>query len=195
MSDPNPYGSPPSEPVASQPGPYPQPYGQPYADARSLSHPARHGVSDKSPRPGTVTAAGVITIVTAALVLLAGFGFVVLGAVGSETFYDGVRDGGRGAYDDFDNEDLQALVLGIGVVLAVWSVAAIVLGILVLRRSSVARVLLVISAALSLVFSLLAILSLVSVLTFIAAVAVIVLLFVGGANDWFARRAPAQPWS
>ena len=193
MSDPNPYGSPPSEPVASQPGPYPQPYGQPYGEARSVPQVARPGTSDS--RPGTVTAAAVITIVTSALVLLAGLGFVVLGSIGSEAFYDGIRDGGRGAYDDFDNEDLQALVLGIGVVLAGWSVAAIVLGILVLRRSSVARVLLVISAALSLVVSLIAILSLVSVLTFLAAVAVIVLLFVGGANDWFARRAPAQPWS
>ena len=195
MSDTNPYGSPPSEPSGSQPGPYPQPYGQlpgtqPYAGQTSGT-----SRTDGDRRPGTVTTAAVITIVTSALVLLAGIGFVVLGAIGSETFYDGVRDGGRGAYDDFDNDDLQALVLGIGVVLAVWSVAAIVLGVLVLRRSTVARVLLVISAALSLVLSLLAILSLVSALTFIAAVAVIVLLFTGGANDWFARRSPAQPWS
>lgn len=145
MSDPNPYGSPP-EPVASQPGPYPQPYGQPPGDARSLPRPTR-AASDRAARPRTVTAAAVITIVTSALVLLAGLGFVVLGSIGSDAFYDSVRDGGRGAYDDFDNADLQALVLGI------------------------------------------------SVLTFVAAVAVIVLLFVGGANDWFARRAPAQPWS
>jgi len=183
----------------SEPGPYGQPFGQPAGQppAPPQDHPsyAGPGVADPSGRPGTVTAAAVLTIVTSALVLLAGLGFVVLGAVGSEAFYDGIRDGGRGAYDDFDNQDLETLVLVIGVVLAVWSAVAIVLGVLVLRRSSVARVLLVISAGLSLVFSLLAILSLISALTFIAAVAAIVLLFVGGANDWFARRGPAQPWS
>lgn len=178
MSETNPYGGPP---------PYAGQLGGSREEARR---------PEESRRPGTVTTAAVITIVTSTLVLLAGIGFVILGALGSETFYDSVREGGRGAYDDFDNDDLEALVLGIGVVLAVWSVAAIVLGVLVLRRSSVARVLLVISAALSLLLSLLAILSLVSALTFIAAVAVIVLLFTGGANDWFARRRPAQqPWS
>ena len=193
----------PPEP-GSQPDPYRHPSGQPYGQPAGTPYggqphgaPAPAGLRDggSDRRPGTVTAAAVITIVTSALVLLAGLGFGVLGAVGSEAFYDGVRDGGRGAYDDFDNGELQTLVLAIGVVFAVWSAAAILLGVLVLRRSSVARVLLVISASLSLVLSLLGILSLVSVVTFIAAVAVIVLLFVGGANDWFARRAPVQPWS
>lgn len=164
---------------------YTNPYGSPPPS------PAHHTGQDR--RPGTVTAAAVITIVTSVLVLLAGIACVILGSVGSESFYDGVRDGGRGAYDDFDNGDLQNLILGLGIVLAVWSAAAILLAVLVLRRSSVGRVLLVISASLSLVLSLLAILSLVSGLTFIAAVAVIVLLFTGGANDWFARRGAAAP--
>ena len=181
MSDSNPYGS-------------PQPYGQPYGQPPGLQpHPGDIPPADRGRRPGTVTTAAVITIVTSALVLLAGLGFVILGSVGSEAFYDGVRDGSGGAYDDFDNEELQTLVLGIGVVLAVWSAGAILLAVLVLRRSSVARVLLVISAGISLVVSLIAILSLVSALTFIAAVAAIVLLFTGGANDWFARRGDAPP--
>jgi hypothetical protein len=45
------------------------------------------------------------------------------------------------------------------------------------------------------VFSLLSITSIVSAITLLAGIAVIVLLFVGGANDWFKRRGhqPAIP--
>ena len=68
-------------------------------------------------------------------------------------------------------------------------VIAIVLGVLVLRRSNVARILLVISSAVVALLSLLAIASGVSAVTLIAAVATIVLLFVGGAGDWFKRAA------
>ena len=65
-----------------------------------------------------------------------------------------------------------------------------------LRRSNVARILLVISSAVVALFSLLSITSGVSAVWLVAAIAVIVLLFVGGAGDWFkgavaVRRAAA----
>ncbi len=65
---------------------------------------------------------------------------------------------------------------------------------LVLRRSNAARITLVVSSAVTALFSLLAIGSLVSAVTLLAAVAVIVLLFVGGANEWFQGkgRQPGQ---
>jgi len=57
--------------------------------------------------------------------------------------------------------------------------------VLVLRRSNAARITLVVSSAVTAVISLFGIGSGVSAVTLLAAVAVIVLLFVGGANDWF----------
>ena len=83
---------------------------------------------------------------------------------------------------------------------AIWAAAAVVLAIFALRRSNVARVLLTVSSAVTALLSLVAVLSLVSLVPLIAAIAVIVLLFAGGANDWYARRGPdlatagPQPW-
>jgi hypothetical protein len=85
---------------------------------------------------------------------------------------------------------LVAVILG----LVVWAIIAIVLAVLVMRRSNVARILLVISSAVVALFSLLGVTSGVSAVTLVAAIAVIVLLFVGGAGDWFRgcrRPAPA----
>ncbi len=88
--------------------------------------------------------------------------------------------------------------------LPIWSAIAIVLGVLALKRSRVARIALVVSAAVTAMVSLLAIGSFISAITLIGAVATIVLLFTGGAGDWFARRGGAgkdalpsgttQPW-
>ena len=61
---------------------------------------------------------------------------------------------------------------------------------LVLRRSNVARILLVISASVTALLSLLSITSGISLVVLIAAVATIVLLFAGGASAWF-KRLPA----
>ena len=67
----------------------------------------------------------------------------------------------------------------------VWCLIACILAVLVLRRSNAARITLVVSSAVTALFSLFGIGSGVSAVTLLAAVAVIVLLFVGGANDWF----------
>jgi hypothetical protein len=82
------------------------------------------------------------------------------------------------------------------VVFLVWSIVGVLLGVLAMRRSNVARILLVVSSALVGVVSLLTIGSAVSALWLLAAIATVVLLFVGGANDWYARRsaAAAQPY-
>ena len=86
-------------------------------------------------------------------------------------------------------DDLFTFSLVILVLLVLWSLVTCLLAVLAMRRSNVARVLLVISAGVVVLASLVAIASLVSVLWLLAAAATIVLLFVGGANDWYARRA------
>jgi hypothetical protein len=221
---PNPYGQPPSPPqYGAQPT---QPYGQPYQPYQPAypqagyaqpgypqpgypqpgfpqpaypAHPAYQGDPDR--RPGTITAAGIVTIILAGLTLLFGLLLLAVGASGSESFADSFREGAGGSYDDISDDGINNLMIGIGAGLAVWCVAAIVLAIFTMRRSNAARVLLVISASACGVLSLIAILSVISIVTLIGAIAVVVLVFVGGANDWYARRVQpmpvgtTQPWS
>jgi uncharacterized membrane protein len=87
---------------------------------------------------------------------------------------------------------LFGVLVIIGIVLVLWCVAAIVLAALALKRRNGARIGLVVSASLSIVVSLLGITSGISVVTLIAAIAVIVCLFTGGANEWY-RRAKGEP--
>ena len=65
---------------------------------------------------------------------------------------------------------------------------ACVLAVFAMRRSNVSRILLVISASVAGLLSLLAIGSVVSAVWLLACIAVVVLLFTGGAGDWYARR-------
>lgn len=212
----NPYGQqPPQQPAyGQQPPPGQQPYGQAPQDPYAASpygapSPYAPGPVDPDKRPGTVTAAGIITLVCAGLsALLFGLATIAL-VVARESFSDELR---KAIEDDptFDSTDmptgdeLASIFTGVMGVLFVWCVVACVLGFLVLRRSNVARILLVISAAISALLSLVGIFSVVSAVPLIASVATIVLLFAGGAGDWFARRGSAggqqlppgttQPW-
>jgi hypothetical protein len=206
---PNPYGQPPSPPQYGA-QPTTQPYGQPYQpqpyqptypqpgypqpgypQPAYPAHPAYQGDPDR--RPGTVTSAGIVTIILAGLTLLLGLLLLAIGAAGSESFADSFREGAGSSYDDVSDDDINNLMIGVGVGLAVWCVAAIVLAIFTMRRSNAARVLLVISASACIIVSLIGILSVISIVTLIGAIAVVVLLFVGGANDWYARRVQPMP--
>ncbi|MCW2797542.1 hypothetical protein [Nocardioides sp.] len=192
---PNPYGQAPfgsSYPQAPAPAPYGQaPYGQPGYGS---------GV-DPDKRPGTVTAAGIITLVFAGLTLIVS----VIGAIGLLVARDEVVKEIRKepAFDDLGNpDDVVSFLVVLVVVLAVWCVIAMVLAVLAMRRSNIARILLVVSSVVTALLSLLAITSLFSFVTLAAAVTAIVLLFVGGAGDWYARKgaqanrpvATTQPW-
>lgn len=183
--DPGPTHSPYGQP-SGQPDPYGQaPAGQPYGQQPYGGPPA----DDR--RPGTVTAAGWITIVLSAIVA-AIFGFTGLALVVARdqviTELERVPEF-RDANIDADAAVgvLVAVMLG----LVAWAIIAIVLAVLVMRRSTVARILLVISCAVTALVSLLSITSGISLVLLIAAIAVIVLLFTGGAGDWF-KRIPAQ---
>jgi hypothetical protein len=208
---PNPYGQPPSPPqYGAQPT---QPYGQPYQPYQPAypqraypqpgypqpgfpqpahpAHPAYQGDPDR--RPGTVTAAGIVTIILAGLTLLFGLLLLSVGASGSESFADSFREGAGGSYDDVSEDGINNLMIVVGAGLAVRCVAAIVLAIFTMRRSNAARVLMVISASACGVVSLIAILSEISIVTLIGAIAVVVLVFVGGAKAWYARRVQSMP--
>ena len=196
----NPYGQPASPPPYGQQPAYGQqpPYGQPAYGQPAYGQPGHAGApmgGDPDKRPGTVTAAGVITLVFSGLSFLL-FAFVLVALLVAEDEVldeierqEGFQDAGISA------NDALGLVVGVVGVFAVWCLVAAVLGALVLRRSNAARITLVVSSAVTALVSLLSIGSGVSALTLIAAIATIVLLFTGGAGDWFRRRstAPAAP--
>ena len=191
MSEPGPthqpYGQDPygQQPYGQQPGGQPYPYGQ----------QPTYGQQPAGRRPGTVTAAAWITIVVSGLTAV-GLGLMALAFAGfRDEFVQGFEQewarSGAGTDVDVDAEQLAGVVVAGFVFLAVWALISVVLAIFVLRRSNVARILLVISSAVVAVLSLIGIGSGISIVPLVAAVAVIVLLFVGGAGDWFKGTTPA----
>ena len=208
-----PYGQPSGQPVPSgQDNPYgPPPTGQPYGqqpqyDQQAYGQQPQYGQPQYGQpqygqsygpsgdrRPGTVTAAAWITIAFSGLIAI-GFGLLALAfLVARDEFVDGFDEAMRdsGTVDPGISADSAAGLVVAFLAVFAWSVIAVVLAIFVLRRSNAARILLVISASVTALLSLLAIMSVLSALPLIAAVAVIVLLFTGGAGDWF-KRLPAS---
>lgn len=200
----NPYGQQPESPYGQQP--YGAPYGQqpvnPYGQQPYGAAYAPPG-QDPDRRPGTVTAAGITTIVLAGLSFALYAIVALLTVLVRDDMIEAIEDGlSPSQRDAFSGDDMATVITVIVVVFAVWCLIAIFLGIFAMRRSNVARILLVISSAMTALVSLLGITSGVSAVTLIAGVAVIVLLFTGGANQWYSRRrhqpelpvGTTQPW-
>jgi hypothetical protein len=161
-----------------------------WPDLSAYPPPAYRPAPDR--RPGVVTAAAIVSIVLSALVLCVGLIVLVAGLSGAEPLLDDVRRGARGGYDNYSDAHLHQLLMSLGGVLSLWCTAAIGCAVLVLRRSNVGRVLLAMSAVVTALASLVRIGSVVSIVPLLGAVAVVVLLFVGGANDWFFRAEPPE---
>ena len=191
----DPSGPPPSGQPYGQQGGQPNPYGQqpgysPYGQQPGWSSYGEQRDPDR--RPGTVTGAAWTTIVLSGL-MAAIFGFVALAllvardqVVAEMSNVPEMRDAG------IDPDAAVGLLVAVMAGLVLWALIAIVLAVFVLRRSNVARILLVISAAVTALGSLLSITSGFSAVLLVGALVTIALLFVGGANDWF-RREPALP--
>ncbi len=189
----NPYAQPPSSsPYGTSPSP--QPGGAPYGQAPSgplgdgLDMYGRPLGSDV--RPGTVTAAGWTTLVMSGLTALL-FGFLALAmVVAKDEMIDEINRQlvDADAIGDFNAEDAYGVAVFVVLAFAVWCLISCVLAVFAMRRSNVSRILLVISAVVATLLSLLSIGSVVSAVWLLGCVAVVVLLFTGGANDWYARR-------
>lgn len=186
----NPYGGkppfegqePPPTPYAT-PQPQPQGWGQPppaYGQyAMGQQPPAylrpQYPPPDPDSRPGTVVGASVMTIVGSVIALLISVFMVPAG----------IAD-----YNDPTSSDK-----GVTLAMIIWfatcgvlSLAAIPLGIMILFRSNVARILLTV------VGSIAAVLSILSVLYPALIIAALAMLYAGRAGNWFARRSPRDPW-
>jgi hypothetical protein len=172
-----------------EPGPTHSPYGQSDPYGQQTSYGMQPSAGER--RPGTVTAAAWITIVCSALTALI-FGFTALALLVARDQVIAEMERVPEFRDaNIDADAAVGVLVAVMVGLVIWAVAAIVLAVLVLRRSNVARILLVISCAVTALFSLLSITSGVSIVLLLASGAAIVLLFTGGANDWF-KRLPAH---
>lgn len=203
-----PYG----QPVYPQPGQPGQPYGQqPY---QPWPGAASSGGQRLDKRPGTVTAAAWLTWVFTSITAL--FATVMVGvfAAASDEIVDELRADPvwtdlQGQLDaaGLTIDDLTTMMLVGGIVVLIWCLIAFVVAIFAFRRQNWARIVLVVSAAVSALVCLVTIASFVTVVPLAASIATIVLLFVGGANDWYARRGapggygqgqgpqePPRPW-
>lgn len=192
----NPYGQQPAYSAGGQQQPY---YGQQPQDPAAYAYAEQpYGAyAGQDQRPATVTAAGWITIITSGLTALMMLVFVLGTIVAREPMIDMMRTDPNFrdavASDEQVINSLASGVIAFFVAMAVWALIALVLGVLVLRRSNVARILLVISSGVTALLTLvMAVGAIIPGAWTLAAIAVIVLLFVGGAGDWFARRSP-QP--
>lgn len=154
------------------------------------------GSGEPRKRPGTVTAAAWITWVSSGLTALMMALLTVMFLTAGDAMFEQMR--GEPQFADLQRE-LDAMGTGpgalvdamwvFGLVALVWSIAAFVLAVFAYRGKNWARIALVVSASVVVLFSLLTIFSGVSLVPLLAAGATIVLLFVGGANDWYAGRA------
>jgi hypothetical protein len=148
----------------------------------------------REPRPGTVTAAAWLTIVFSAVTAFV-FGFTGLAMlVARDQVITEMERVPEFQDANIDADAAVGVLVAVMVGLVVWSLIAIVLAVLVLRRSNVARILLVISCAATAILSLLSVASGVTLAPLVAAIATVVLLFTGGASDWF-KRVPSAPGS
>lgn len=183
------YGQDQRQPSYGQSWPPPT-YG--YQQQQQYGGPSPYASSnEREKRPATVTAAAWVTWILSGLTLVA-FGFVVLALlVAQDELLDGMQAEPQFQQLDVAPDDIIALLWVTSAVLLFWCLAAMVLAFLAYRRQNWARITLVISAATTLVFSLAALPF--SLLNMIGAGATIVLLFTGGANQWFSRRTGGYP--
>jgi len=182
-AQPGPYGGPPP------PYGYPQQYGQPSPYGQQY-YGGKQQPTDPNARPTTVTVAAWITWALSGLTLLA---FLLVGLVmvaARDQFISQLERDESFRQLDLPTDQVVAALWLAGAIVLFWTVAAMVLAWFAYRRANWARITLVVSSAMSLLFSLAAFP--VGLFHTLGAGAVIALLFLGGANDWYSGRPSGQ---
>ncbi len=175
---------------------YPPDYQQSYQPDYQQGYPQYGGYQaqqDPDRRPATVTIAAWLTWVFSALTLVA-FVFVVIAVLAArDELLDAMRAEPGFEQLDIAPGDLVSVLWVVSGLFIFWCASAIVLAVLAYRRVNWARIMLVVSAGLTLLLALMAIGSAVSAVHLLVAGAVIVLLFTGGANQWYSRKGGFLP--
>jgi len=148
--------------------------------------------TDLERRPSGVTVACLTAIVLSSITAL----LMLLGLFGVLASRDAVEDEMMKNSDfrelDISAGDVIAVVTVVLVVLIIWSLITVLLGVLTMRRSNVARILLVVSSAVVALLSLVGITSVFTAIWLLGGITVIVLLFIGDASRWFSRKPPSS---
>jgi hypothetical protein len=134
----------------------------------------------------TVTVAAWLTWALSAIALL---GFVVIAFVliaARDEFMRQLRADPNFEQLDAPTDQIVAALWLLGAIALIWGVVAMVLAWFAYRRANWARITLVVSAGMTALFSLVAFP--VGLLHTLGSIAVVALLFTGGANEWYARR-------
>ena len=139
-------------------------------------------------RPGTLTAAGVITVVMSGIAFLATGITGLVFAFSKDTLEDASELQEIAADSEVSVSDLVTVIGIMCLVAAVFAAVALILGVLLLQNKRV-RTPLVVITAIAVVMSLLAFP--IGLLWVLAEVLVIVFCFVGGASAWFDAQAYA----
>ena len=184
----NPYAGPSSNPYAGPPAnPYADPTRPLYAGPATW-HPAAPRTSS---RPSSVTVAAWLTWVFCSLSTFA-FLIVVAEVLAARDQLLDALHSNPALPATWDDRDVLAALWIASAVGIFWSLAAIALAVLAFRRVQIARVTLVVSAVLA---GLVGGVTIVGLLNAAAAVTVVVLLFTGRANAWYAGRThpPGPP--
>ncbi len=180
--------------AASYPfGNRPDPHWAPPAFDQQPSAPtwAAGTYRDPDRRPGSVAIAAALTWFFAGVAAIMFVLVVLMLMFAQDALVEAMRADAR--FDDLNVsvDDLLAAVWVVSAVAVFWSVAALALAFLAFRRLGWARVLLAVSAGMTCLVSLIAFPA--GLLMLLPAGAVLVLLFTGGANDWYARRSRPTP--
>lgn len=147
-------------------------------------------------RPGSVTAAAVITMVLSGLALVGGIVFAAIGLADRDGLHKQLVES-QSFRDQYSTDDIDTVItvlVVMSIITVVLALVAIVLAIGVLRRSRVARILLTVLAGITAVPSIFASIGVVGLPWLFGTILVIVLLYVGGANRWFAGSTGQAPY-
>lgn len=183
-----PHGQQPDAPRQSYTEMYGPQYGAPAYAQPGYGQP---NVADR--RPGTVTTAGVLTLVFSGLALVL-FGIVLIAVLVARDMIGPELEQAPGLEGISVDQIVTVAAVTVGV-LAVWALIAMILAVFAMRRSNGARIGLVISAVVTALFCGLSLVSaadpfslLMILIVLGAAVTTVVCLFAGGASAWYAGR-------
>lgn len=171
--------------------PYPGPPAAPYGNATYQS--GYRALGDPNARPGTVTAAGWITIALASVSLLGSL--LIFAATSNAVDYVVEHP------DEFNLKptdlpaagDLRNTMMAVALIFGVASIIAILAAVATLKRQSWARFTLAVLSAISAVIGLIFSVVLIGVPWLAGSIAVIVLIFTARANAWFRNSGGQQP--
>lgn len=168
------YPDEPGNASAAQPLP---PYG-------SYQAPRSNRPSQK--RPGTVSGAVGITIVMSSISIVCGIIAIIASAPMVDYMTDHPQDFDLTRQDIENPDNLTFGFIALSAMLIIFAVIAIVFAVFVLKRQQWARVILTVFAALTILLGAVGSIMIIGAPWLITGIIVVVLLYTGGANTWFA---------